>query len=111
MDRNVLLAKAVLNTAEKFGLNSNQLARVLGVDYTTILQLKSLDPDSKQGERALILIRIFRSLYELNGGDMSWMGRYMNSPNRLTGGIPFNQIQQEEGLIKVLESLERISPK
>ncbi|WP_333617010.1 antitoxin Xre/MbcA/ParS toxin-binding domain-containing protein [Acinetobacter variabilis] len=111
MDRSVILAKAVLKTGAILGIELDQLARVLGVDYTTILQLTALNPDSKQGEHAIILIRIFRLLYELNGGDMQWIRLYMNSPNHSTGGIPLQQIQQEIGLIKVLESLERISPK
>ncbi len=41
---------------------------------------------------------------------MQWIRLYMNSQNHLTGGIPLQQIQQENGLIKVLESLERVSP-
>lgn len=110
MDRNKLLAKAVLNTAKKLSLDIDQLTRVLGIDNTPTLQLTALDPDSKQGERAIIWIRIFRLLYELNGGDMQWIRLYMNSQNHLTGGIPLQQIQQENGLIKVLESLERVSP-
>ena len=84
MDRNKLLAKAVLNTAKKLSLDIDQLTRVLGIDNTPTLQLTALDPDSKQGERAIIWIRIFRLLYELNGGDMQWIRLYMNSQNHLS---------------------------
>ncbi len=47
MDRNKLLAKAVLNTAKKLSLDIDQLTRVLGIDNTPTLQLTALDPDSK----------------------------------------------------------------
>jgi hypothetical protein len=103
MNRDKLLAKAVLNAAKKLELESNQLAKVLGVDHSTILQLKTLDPESEQGERALILIQIFRSLYALSGGNANWIQRFMRSPNRMTGGIPIEQVQNETGLIKVFE--------
>ena len=103
MNRDKVLAKAVLNTAKKLGLESNQLAKVLDVDHATILQLKALDPESEQGERALILIQIFRSLYALSGGNANWIQRFMKSPNRMTCGIPIEQVQDETGLMKVYE--------
>lgn len=103
VDRNVVLAKAVLNTAKKLGLCDDQLCKVLGVDYSMIQQLKTLDPSSEPGERALILIQIFRSVYALSGGNAEWIQRFMKSPNRMTGGIPIEQVQDETGLIKVFE--------
>lgn len=103
VDRNVVLAKAVLNTAKKLGLCDDQLGKVLGVDYSTIQQLKTLDPSSELGERALILIQIFRSLYALSGGNAEWIQRFMESPNLMTGGIPIEQVQDQTGLIKIFE--------
>ncbi|WP_074382626.1 antitoxin Xre-like helix-turn-helix domain-containing protein [Acinetobacter pseudolwoffii] len=103
VDRSVVLAKAVLNTAKKLGLCEDQLAKVLGVDYSTIQQLTTLDPSSEPGERALILIQIFRSLYAYSGGNAEWIQRFMKSQNRMIGGIPIEQVQNEAGLIKVLE--------
>ena len=67
-----VLAKAVLNAAAQLGLKQAELAAVLGLHRTAISRLKqngSLDPASKQGELALLLIRLARALYALTGGD------------------------------------------
>jgi hypothetical protein len=37
-----------------------------------------LDPDSSQGELAIILIRIAISLDALTGGEAKWMQHFMN---------------------------------
>lgn len=114
MNSNGVLAKGILNAADQLGLGLDQLGLVLGVDYNMILQLKAnqeLDPASKQGQQALLLIRIFQSLYALNGGNIEWIRHFMNSPNLITGGIPIEQIQQKAGLIKVLESVQSLLSK
>jgi hypothetical protein len=41
-------------------------------------------PDSKQGELALLLIRAARALFALAGGDEVWIRHFMRSPNHLT---------------------------
>jgi hypothetical protein len=41
-------------------------------------------PDSKQGELALMLIRAARALFALTGGDEDWIRHFMRSPNHLT---------------------------
>ena len=104
VDKKRVLAKAVLNVAEKLDLKQAQLAAVLGMPGTAISQLRKdpeLDPESKQGERAILLIRIYRSLYALMGGDVEWMRHFMILPNRVTGGIPVKQIESIAGLVTV----------
>ena len=71
-----VLAKAVLNASEQLGLKQAELAAVLGVHRTAISRLKqnqSLDPLSKQGEIALLVVRIARALFALTGGDKKWI--------------------------------------
>ncbi|KPQ20682.1 MAG: helix-turn-helix protein, partial [Halomonas sp. HL-93] len=100
-----VLAKAVLRAAEQLGLSQSDLAAVLGVHRTTITQLKkslTLDPNSKQGELALLLIRLARALFTLTGGDQVWIQHFMRTPNRVTGGIPAEQVTRLEGLFAVL---------
>jgi DNA-binding XRE family transcriptional regulator len=86
----LVLAKALLRAGEQLGLSQTALAEVLGVHRTTITQLKKnlkLDPNSKQGELALLLIRLARALFALTGGDQKWIQHFMRTPNRITGGI------------------------
>jgi hypothetical protein len=108
MNNKTVLAKAVLKAAEQLGLEQAQLEQVLNLHHTEIIEL---DPGSKSGQKALLLIQVFQSLYALNGGDIEWIRHFMNSQNRVTGGIPIEQIQQKAGLIKVLESVQSLGSK
>jgi transcriptional regulator with XRE-family HTH domain len=110
----LVLAKAVLNAASQLGLKQAELAAVLGMHRTAVSRLKqnpALDPSSKQGELALLLIRIARSLYSLAGGDPDWIKHFMHSPNKATGGIPAQQVQSIQGLMRVLQFVDAIRGK
>src|SRR3546814_4007325 len=77
-----VLAKAVLRAADQLGLRQADLAAVLGIHRTAVSRLKqnlSLDPGSKQGELALLLVRVARALYALTGGDPDWILHFMHT--------------------------------
>ena len=109
-----VLAKAVLKAATELGLNQADLAAVLGVHRTAISRLKrnpSLDPDSKQGELALMLIRVARALFALTGGDEDWIRHFMRTSNKVTGGVPAEQVKTVAGLVTVLQFVDAIRGK
>lgn len=109
-----VLAKALIKTSEQLGLTQQELAAVIGVHRTGITRLKksiSLDPSSKTGELALYLIRAARALYALSGGDPAWIEHFMRSYNRMTGGVPAEQVQTIQGLMRVLQYLDAIRGK
>ncbi|HSB95261.1 MAG TPA: antitoxin Xre-like helix-turn-helix domain-containing protein [Spongiibacteraceae bacterium] len=109
-----VLAKAALKAAEQLGLKQAELAAVLGVHRTAISRLKQnpdLNPTSKEGELALLLIRLARALFALTGGDKDWIQHFMNSPNKVTGGVPAQQIARIEGLIRVLQFVDAVRGK
>lgn len=111
---NAVLAKAVLRAASQLGLRQSQLADVLGMHRTAISRMKSaqsLDPASKQGELALLLIRIARALFALTGGDLQWIRHFMHSHNHLTGGTPATQITTIQGLMSVLRVVDALRGK
>ncbi|WP_180170589.1 antitoxin Xre-like helix-turn-helix domain-containing protein [Acinetobacter sp. YH12027] len=86
-----VLAKAVLATAKKMGLTYDQLAMILGIDLSrTNIDCSKLS--LLQKEIALKLIRITVALDSLIGGDISMMQHFMKSPNKITKGIPLDQI-------------------
>ena len=110
----VVLAKAVLNAAVQLGLKQADLAAVLGMHRTAISRLKqnpSLNPQSKEGELALLLVRLARALYALTGGDQDWIRHFMATPNKATGGIPARQIESIQGLVTVLQFVDAIRGK
>lgn len=113
-DPGQVLAKATLRAAQQLGLSQAELGAVLGLHRTGISRLKhagSLAPDSKQGELALLLIRLARALFALAGGDELWIRHFMRSANRLTGGVPAEQVQSIQGLFSVLRLLDGIRGK
>ncbi len=109
-----VLAKAVLNAATELGLKQADLAAVLGLHRTAVSRLKrnpTLDPESKQGELALMLIRLARALFALTGGDEAWIRHFMQTPNNVTGGVPAEQIKTVQGLVTVLQFVDAIRGK
>ena len=62
-----VLTKAVLKSAELLELPSVVLARILGVSEASISRLfsgsRQIDPESKEGELALLLVRVYRSRF------------------------------------------------
>ncbi len=109
-----VLAKAVLRAADQLGLKQAELAAALGMHRTAVSRLKttaSLDPGSKQGELALLLLRLARALFALTGGDQNWIRHFMRTPNKITGGIPAAQIETIQGMTTVLQFVDAIRGK
>lgn len=109
-DPAVVLTQALLRAADLLGLSSAALARVLGVSEASISRLvngaRTIDPASKEGELALILVRVYRSLDALVGTDdaqrKAWMGGY----NRALNGRPMDLIRRADGLVAVVSYLD-----
>ncbi len=109
-----VLAKAVLRAGAQLGLNQGQLGQVLGLHRSVVSRLKRgrpLDPASKEGELALLLVRVARALFALTGGDEAWMRHFMATPNRLTGGVPAEQVRTVQGLVRVLQVVDALRGK
>jgi putative salt-induced outer membrane protein YdiY len=60
-EANQVLGTAVLRASERMGLSRAELAKVLGRDRSSISR-SGVDPESKAGELAKILIRCYRAL-------------------------------------------------
>lgn len=103
-DAGAVLTKALLNVGTGLGLSRERLGEIVGRDRTAFS--RGLDPSSKAGELALLLIRCYRSLYALVGGDPAAMRHWMQTPNRDTGGVPAEQVRSVQGLVTVVEYLD-----
>jgi hypothetical protein len=103
-DPAAVLSKAVLAAGRELGLSQAEVGEVVGRDRTSLR--RGLDPDSKPGELALLLIRAYRSLYALVGGDRDALRHWFDTENLHTGGIPREQIRRVQGLLQVVEYLD-----
>jgi hypothetical protein len=108
--REVVLTKAVLRAAQLLELSGVTLARTLGVSEASISRLASggrtIDPKSKEGELALLLVRVYRSLDALVGTDATQRKAWLHSHNRALNSRPAELIQGAAGLVAVVTYLD-----
>lgn len=108
--REVVLTKAVLRAVGLLELSSASLARVLGVSEASVSRLvsgaRAIDPQSKEGELALLLVRVYRSLDALVGTDASQRKAWLHGHNRALNGRPVDLIQRADGLVSVVNYLD-----
>lgn len=105
-----VLAEAFLNAGKQLGLTQADLGEIIGKDRSAVSRGR-IDPDSKDGELALLFIRCYRALFVLVDGAGEPMRHWMQSENRHTGGIPAQQVKSVQGLVRVLEYLDGIRGK
>ena len=108
-DPGPVLAKAVLSAAERLGLRHRHLAAVLGTSEASVSRLqigRGLDPATKEGELALLLLRIYRSLDALVGGDDGKARAWLHAHNDHLRGVPAERMRTVEGLVDVVQYLD-----
>jgi antitoxin Xre/MbcA/ParS-like protein len=108
-DPAAVLAKAVLAAAGRLGLRNRHLAAVIGSSEASVSRLQSgrgLEPESKEGELALLFLRLYRSLDALVGGDDEKARQWLRSNNHHTAGVPAERIRSVEGLVDVVQYLD-----
>jgi hypothetical protein len=104
-----VLAKAVLSAASRLGLRNRHLAVVLGSSEASVSRLQTgrgLDPDTKEGELALLFLRLYRGLDALVGGDDEKARQWLHAENRHVAGVPAERIRSVEGLVNVVQYLD-----
>jgi len=105
-----VLSKAVLRAAQMLGLSSASLARILGVSEASISRLaagtRAIDPKGKEGELALLLVRVYRSLDALVGTDAAQRKAWLHSHNRALNARPADLLERADGLVAVLAYLD-----
>ena len=105
-----VLGKALFRAAGLLDLNHAALARILGVSEASVSRLasgaRSIDPESKEGELALLLIRVYRSLDALVGTDAAQRKAWLHSHNRALNGVPAELIESAAGLVAVVGYLD-----
>ena len=108
-DPAAVLTKAVLSAARRLGLRNRELAAVLGASEASISRLQTgrvIEPQTKEGELGLLLLRLFRSLDALVGGDEAKARAWLHAENTHLAGIPAQRIRRVEGLVDVVQYLD-----
>jgi len=108
-DPAAVVAKAALSAAERLGLSNRHLASIIGSSEASISRMqrgRGVEPASKEGELALMLVRLYRSLDTLIGGDDTKSRAWLHSMNAHIGGVPAERIRTVEGLVDVVQYLD-----
>jgi transcriptional regulator with XRE-family HTH domain len=105
-----VLTKAALRAAERLGLLGRQLADIVGVSEATVSRWKRgeslLEPGTKPFELAVLLVRVFRSLDAITGGDEAVARRWLTAHNTALAAKPVDRMMQIQGLVDVTAYLD-----
>lgn len=110
-NKQLVLTKAVVNTATYLDLPKNRLAQILGVSSATVTRLYAssymLSPNKKEWDFAVLLVRMFRSLDSIVGGGADDAKKWLTSENKaFAGKKPAELIESTEGLVRVVTYLD-----
>ena len=106
-----VLRKAVLAAATRLGLRQRQVAAVLGASEASVSRMlrgRGIDPATKEGELALLFLRVYRSLDALVGGDDARAREWLHAANDHLGGTPADRLMHVEGLVDVAQYLDAV---
>ena len=106
-----IITRALLRAADELGVSSVELAEIIGTSESTISRLRNqrrgpIDLQSKEGELALLFLRVFRSLDALLGGDETQAQAWLRAGNDHLRGVPLERMKKVEGLVDVAEYLD-----
>lgn len=108
--RSAVLTKAALAAADRLGLTARALARIIGVSEPSVSRMKrgdlGLEEGSKPFELAALLVRAFRSLDAVTGGDERVSRAWVQAENLALGGVPLAMMASVQGLCDVVSYLD-----
>jgi hypothetical protein len=106
----VLVTKAAIRAADQLRINNKVLAGVIGVSEATVSRMRNgkhaLEAGSKPFQLAVLLVRLYRSLDALIGGDEVASRAWMANANTALGATPIELIQSVSGLMNVIQYLD-----
>jgi DNA-binding XRE family transcriptional regulator len=105
-----VLTRAALRAGTRLGLTNRAIGRIIGVSEATVSRMGSgnyvLARGDKSFELAVLLVRLFRSLDAIVGGDEATARSWLRSENTVLGAQPIEKIQSIAGLVDVIAYLD-----
>ncbi len=114
-EKEQVLTKAVLNMANFYELSGKDLSSIIGMSEASTTRLhqgkKLLSPYTKEGEMALLLLRVYRSLNALVGNNHTKAKAWLTSANRNFESPPIEKLKTVHGLVEVVNYLDAMRGK
>lgn len=106
-----VVTDAVLRAAAELKFTNEELGEIIGVSPAYVSQMRSgrkqLGHGKKPYQMAQLVVRIYRSLYPLAGGDVESMRAWIRNRNLDLGqGVPAQLMTRPQGLVGVLDYLD-----
>jgi len=105
-----VLSKAVICAGELLGLRNTQVSDVLGVSKSTVSRMSDgsylLKRTGKEWELAALLVRLYRSLDAIMGGDEKAMHSWLNGYKSALSETPKNLITHVTGLTRTVDYVD-----
>ena len=109
-DRSAVVGKALLRSADFLGLSAAQVSKAIGISEASFSRLKAgsfrLEAGSTAYELSLFIIRIFRSLDSIVGGDKEVLRAWMNNDNTTLGAKPCEMVTSLPRLVDLVQYLD-----
>jgi hypothetical protein len=109
-DTAAVVSKAALRAAERLGIASKALARIIGVSEPTLSRMRKGDYVLAQGQKpyelSLLFVRLYRSLDAIADGDETVAAAWLTNANTALGDVPLSMIQSVSGLTHVIAYLD-----
>ena len=107
-----MLTKALVRSAQLLDLRGARLAAALGLSEASISRMTHgtavLRPGSKEAELAALIVRCFRALDALVGGNDQQRRHWMAAYNRALNGTPRDLVTTAQGLVRTVAYLDHM---
>jgi hypothetical protein len=115
-DKKRVLRKALIRVTEQLDVKRQELSGIIGLSESSLSRFFSkqdyyIDPSTKEGELVILLIRLYRSLDVLFGGNKEQCQLWLKNENKHLGMPPIKLIQSISGLIHTVEYLDAMRGK
>ena len=105
-----ILSKAAVRAADRLRVSQKDLASILGISPASVSRLCSgdrlLSANDSEGQRAVLFLRIYRSLDSLLGGEQEKVAAWFRAENKHLGGVPAELLKGVRGLVHVADYLD-----
>ncbi|WP_029408406.1 MbcA/ParS/Xre antitoxin family protein [Thiomicrorhabdus sp. Milos-T2] len=111
VEKTQVVAKALMNVKEEFSISNEVVGGIIGADASTVFRIgkKGDMKENKSYEAALLLIRVYRSLYALFGGSKKAMYHWLNTENQdFQKQKPVSIMASWIGLVEVVQYLDEM---